>query len=1047
MKRFLFLSGLVGLLGSCTPAEQNTNEWTAFEQAQFKEPANEFRAVPFYSLNDSLSEEELVRQLKLMKEGGYGGAFLHSRIGLLTPYLSEEWFRMMEVGVKACQDLEIDAWFYDEDKWPSGFAGGIVPLQDPAFRSRTLIRVAKDWKLEEGDVLLYEDDTYKYVSYVERMGQPWFNGTCWVDLMNPDMVKAFIDCSYKPYVDRFAGQPFVKGMFTDEPQISPRPRSDKGAVSYSPFMDAAFEKLWGYKLNTVLPSLFDEVGDWRTVRLHYYRTVAYCMEQAFSKQIGDYCAANGFIWTGHYNGEDGPGANMLNEGNLSQQLRNMQIPGIDALGLRYNTVHNAKVNTSVANQYGISRRLSELFGISGHNMSFEDRMWITSWHTIMGINFMCPHLYLYSMKGERKRDFPPTISHQQPYWSQNKLFEDYSARLCYFATVGKSKAEVCMISPIESDYIDRVPKGGKQTDAPDWDALYEKRLRQLMSMHINSDIADEQILSTLGSVEDGRFKIGEMAYQVVILPPMHTIRPSTLDLLHAFAQAGGTVLMYGDYPQLVEGKEHAQAIAQLKTFATPVSEETVGAAIDKACSRTFVLEGADKNLIWSHLREVEGGYALQLSNTSRLQAVKVDVCMTDINQKVALWNPVNGECLELKGNEGRYLLEFAPAQTWILTIGAPSDKVVYDGSYQIQQERTALLSLDGQWSNKRLQPNALPLDYAAWSIDGGKTWKAPEPVFAIYYRFAEKEIYDGPLLLRYTFQVEDMPSACHLAVEQPWMYKAVMVNGKEVSFSKEHTYIDHMIKTTSIASLLHQGKNEVILSLDNKSSRPASLDAVERYGSEIETIYLTGDFAVTGTLAKDQPTETWRNKEKSLAPKPMPTRYQYGSLKLAKEQSMVEGDLIRDGYPFFAGSMELKLSFTMGELDKKMLKYVLTFDDMETVLVDVCLNGKQLPTVFSNPWECDVTAFLQEGVNDITLTLTNSLRNLMGPYHHVGGEFAQVGPSVFKANHGWPNLIPGEKDWFDARLKGEAKLWRDDYYCIPFGLLSSPIIQTEKRNK
>ena len=147
MKRFLFLLGLVGLLGGCTQEEKYMNDCMEFEQARFKEPANTFRAVPFYSLNDSLSAEELARQLKLMKEGGFGGAFLHSRVGLLTPYLSEEWFRMMEAGVKACQELGIDAWFYDEDGYPSGYAGGIIPLMNRDYCVRTLGRVPKDWDL------------------------------------------------------------------------------------------------------------------------------------------------------------------------------------------------------------------------------------------------------------------------------------------------------------------------------------------------------------------------------------------------------------------------------------------------------------------------------------------------------------------------------------------------------------------------------------------------------------------------------------------------------------------------------------------------------------------------------------------------------------------------------------------------------------------------------------------------------------------------------------------------------------------------------------
>lgn len=1045
MKKLFYFIGLICCICGCVQNVQKEKEYASFVQADFKEPDNTFRSVPFYSLNDSLSEEELVRQLKLMKEGGFGGAFLHSRIGLLIPYLSEEWFHMMEVGVKACQELEIDAWFYDEDKWPSGFAGGIIPNQNVDFRSRTLIREPKGKKVAEGDSILYEDSSYQYVCYVDKMGQPWYNGTCWVDLMNPEMVKAFIACSYQPYIDRFAGKPFVKGIFTDEPQISPRVKGEAGSVSYSPYMDVIFKKLWGYDLYPVLPALFDELGDWRTVRLHYYRTVAYCMDQAFSNQIGDYCAANDFIWTGHYNGENGPASTMLNEGNLSQQLRRMQVPGIDALGLGYNTVHNAKVNTSTANQYGILRRISELFGISGHNMSFEDRMWITAWHTIMGVNMMCPHLYLYSMKGARKRDYPPTISHHQPYWSQNKLFEDYSARLCYFATVGKPKAEVCILSPLESDYLDALPQGVEVKERPLWDSRYEAILKQLMSLQINSDMGDEQLISEIGSVEEGAFKVGEMAYEVVIVPPMRTIRPKTLQLLQQFAMTGGTVLVYDQYPEFVEGKVDEQAIDELKNNSIFVSETTLEDEIKRSYASLFSIEGEDKQLVWSHLREVKNGYVIQLSNTSRLQEVKVTICMND-PARVALWNPINGECLKWNADkEGDYVLEFAPAQTWIVTVGEPSEKAIFDGVYKVRGERVPILSLSNKWQNRRLTPNTLPLDFAAWSIDGGKTWNAPEPVLGIYTRFAEKEAYDGKLLLRYSFHVKDMPELCAVAIEQPWIYEDIKVNGQSVSFSKDSTYMDHTICQTSVASLLHEGKNEIILSLDNKSARPADANAIIRYGTELETIYLVGDFGVQGTLAKEQPTDSWRNRDKSLKPKPLPTRFTYGSFALVKEGTEVDGDMSRLGYPFFAGKMELSQTFSMEDLDKESLRYFLRLDDLETILVNVRLNGKDLPVIYSSPWETDITDYLQEGDNQLTLLLTNSLRNLMGPYHHVGAEFSQVGPSVFSGNHVWPNLVPGDKDWYDARIRGNAKLWRDDYYSIPFGLLSSPIVEFENK--
>jgi len=54
----------------------------------------------------------------------------------------------------------------------------------------------------------------------------------------------------------------------------------------------------------------------------------------------------------------------------------------------------------------------------------------------------------------------------------------------------------------------------------------------------------------------------------------------------------------------------------------------------------------------------------------------------------------------------------------------------------------------------------------------------------------------------------------------------------------------------------------------------------------------------------------------------------------------------------------------------------------------------------------------------------------------------EVGPPSFRANNGWTNRIEqGEWDWYDARLRGNPVLWRDDYYVIPFGMLKAPVLQ------
>jgi hypothetical protein len=710
----------------------------------------------------------------------------------------------------------------------------------------------------------------------------------------------------------------------------------------------------------------------------------------------------------------------------------MQMPGIDALGLRYQSVHCAKVMTSVANQYDRPRRLSELFGISGHNMTFEDRMWITSWHTLMGVNFMCPHLSLYSMKGERKRDYPPTFSPHQPYWRYNKLFEDYSARLCYFATAGQTLPEICVLSPIESDYIEHASNGSAKRDA-----AFDSLLTALMRTHRNFDIGDEQIISEAAKAENGRFVIGQMAYRAVVVPHMLTIRASTLNLLKRFAAQGGTVLVSQDYPQFVDGVENSAELPELKAFAPLVKDDSLQAALNAKVRSVFTLNGDSCDQVWTHLRAVTDGYTLQLSNTSRLESRTLALRFDDRDAAVALWDPVDGRCLRLKPEaDGAYALAFAPAQTWIVSFGEVSKGVAFDADYRIPGDRRERAKLNAVWQGRRVDPNALTLDYARASRDGGATWSDPEPVLAIYDRCAQSKPYNGELKLKYEPQVADVPASCKLVVEQPEMYTSITVNNKPVSFAGSGFYRDIVFRAQDINGLLKPGRNEIILTLNFVSALPSSLNARARYGTEIESIYLIGDFAVKAEQADKPLADTYRNKGGVLQKKPI---HSFKSFTLTRESAAFTGDLVPQGYPFYAGEFLLDGTFDLPAMQPGK-RVLLSFPYFEAVVLNVTVNGTPCPPLFASPWETDVTAALKPGKNAVRVSLTNSLRNQMGPHHHKGGEHTAVGPATFRANHYWPNPEAGERDWYDARLGGNAKLWRDDYYMIPFGLLQAPVV-------
>ncbi|MGI6529234.1 MAG: hypothetical protein ACOX3J_06050 [Clostridia bacterium] len=111
---------------------------------EFKNPGVAYRGKPFWSWNGELEKDELVRQVKVMKEMGLGGYFMHSRAGLITEYLGDEWFDLINAVADAGEEEGLESWLYDEDRWPSGSAGGKV-TEDPQYSMKSIV-------LKESDV-------------------------------------------------------------------------------------------------------------------------------------------------------------------------------------------------------------------------------------------------------------------------------------------------------------------------------------------------------------------------------------------------------------------------------------------------------------------------------------------------------------------------------------------------------------------------------------------------------------------------------------------------------------------------------------------------------------------------------------------------------------------------------------------------------------------------------------------------------------------------------------------------------------------------------
>src|SRR5690554_4038087 len=96
----------------------------------------EYRSEPFWTGNYKLGKDEIIRQIHQMYKQGIGGFYMHPRGGLMDEYLGEDFMKAISVAVKEAESLGMKAWLYDEDRFPSGSAGGMVVQDNPVYGAK-----------------------------------------------------------------------------------------------------------------------------------------------------------------------------------------------------------------------------------------------------------------------------------------------------------------------------------------------------------------------------------------------------------------------------------------------------------------------------------------------------------------------------------------------------------------------------------------------------------------------------------------------------------------------------------------------------------------------------------------------------------------------------------------------------------------------------------------------------------------------------------------------------------------------------------------------
>ncbi|MBP5766555.1 MAG: hypothetical protein J6X47_06175 [Clostridia bacterium] len=496
-----------------------------------------------------------------------------------------------------------------------------------------------------------------------------------------------------------------------------------------------------------------------------------------------------------------------------------------------------------------------------------------------------------------------------------------------------------------------------------------------------------------------------------MLPKIYSLDSSTASLLKEFIANGGKVLLFDSAPDRIDGR--VADLSWLKSTVTLDEIEKVNQASVRGPAGEIL--GGVKLMT----RNTPFGKLFFITNVSGTDYPHANIYFAGVNglKEISLeeddWQ--SGKAVKESGfinsnsihGGGLIKTSFASGKSRLYIEHPETDKAAPAEKNLDAKEGVEARKIEGEWRFKELPENQLTLDYACVSFDGGKTYEEPRPVIRIFDELLRAR-FEGLLTLKFFFDVEYIPGTLKICAE-PLKYVSVQLNGEEIIPNGEHR-LDVSFLVYDISGKTVKGRNEIVFRFDYfqrdyvyhvlYGNVMESLRNCLAFDTEVECCYLYGSFEVkTPGMFNDGPRNSIEYR---------------GPFTLVKQRPTVDiHDLVRSGYPFYAGKIRVAKEFTADGIDSPEL-----FINGRFSYADVSVNGRHVKRLmFTN--HCDISGFVKPGVNVLGLELCNSNRNLLGPHHFLDPEPYALGPVTFSL----------ENMWHD----GKCDLFTDRYAFVRYG--------------
>jgi hypothetical protein len=620
----------------------------------FINPPHEFSVMPFWFWNDTLKDEEIIRQIADFEKHGVYGFVIHPRIGLPdnVKWLSPEMIHAMDIAIKEASRKKMYVILYDEGMYPSGSSSGQVVARNPEYAARGLSKI----DLKPGEIPNLKGGQ-RLITIIDRpegqrtaiIDQPSggnIRGLHYIgegskqmkeesppagDILNPDAVTCFMELVYDRYAKEFSKYfgTTVLGIFTDEP--SPLGRGTaRGIVPGNASLFPQIKKILGYDITPFLADLwYDDTPDSKKHRIDYNNSINICLEENYYKRLGNWCRDHGISLMGHPAGSMDIGAEKYFQIPGQDLVWRYVEPGPKALQGQHSTM--AKGASSAMLHLGLQRNLNELYGAYGHNLTYDEMWWLADWCFVRGQNFLIPHAFFYSIRGPRVDERPPDVGPNASWWKIYKEYADACRRLSWLNTGSK---QVCDIAIICEDAF--LPDKSAKTCYQ-----HQRDFNYLEIRHLWED----------AKTDSRGVHIAGMNYGLVIIDSLSNIPSEAISSLKILAGSGRLIInKHSDFSSLFKGAKLYQ------------TSENLAEAIDKEILPDLNLTTPSEDIRYRHVVKETGNYYIIFNEGSNVVSSKLKIATKGSRQ---LLNPSTAEAVNLGEDEN---VSFKPHELKIVMI-------------------------------------------------------------------------------------------------------------------------------------------------------------------------------------------------------------------------------------------------------------------------------------------------------------------------------------------------------------------------------------------